>query len=248
MSNINSKSPHFGGYYFLQGLKLIFKPGIKRYTLIPILLNIVLYVLLWWYAWGEIQAWVGAWLQSLSNNWSWLAYVLYPVIWLSMVLLTMYTFVIMSLLLASPFFGFLTQALQNQWQGKQAERVSFREILLLVPRSISRELGKIMSFLPWLFAILLCYIIPGVNLFTGFFWVLFLSWFNLVQFADYIFDNNSISFNQMKVVLKQNKVLSLSFGFTVTIFMMVPLLNILVIPAAVAGAALMYWENFQAEK
>ena len=61
-----------------------------------------------------------------------------------------------------------------------------------------------------------------------------------IQYCDYPMDNNKVSFRQMKIMLAEKRLTSVSFGALVQLGMMVPFINLIVMPAAVIGATL-YW-------
>ena len=58
-------------------------------------------------------------------------------------------------------------------------------------------------------------------------------------------DNNQISFAQMRKLLGQKRLSALSFGTVTMLFTMVPVLNFLAMPAAVAGATLFWVEEYK---
>jgi CysZ protein len=64
-----------------------------------------------------------------------------------------------------------------------------------------------------------------------------------IQYCDYPMDNNKVSFRQMKVMLAERRLTSLSFGAIVQIGMMIPLVNLIMMPAAVIGATLFWCEE-----
>jgi CysZ protein len=66
-----------------------------------------------------------------------------------------------------------------------------------------------------------------------------------IQYKDYPFDNNKISFTQMKDILKKNKGLSYSFGITVAVFSMIPIVNLVVMPVAICGATALWVDYYQ---
>ncbi len=61
-----------------------------------------------------------------------------------------------------------------------------------------------------------------------------------VQYIDYPADNNKMSWTEMMVWLRQRRWQSLSFGAVTYAALLVPVLNLLIMPAAVAGATL-FW-------
>ena len=65
-----------------------------------------------------------------------------------------------------------------------------------------------------------------------------------VQFIDYPMDASEISFGVMLKALADQRWLVLGFGATVSALLLVPLVNLLVIPAAVIGGSLLASEHF----
>lgn len=65
-----------------------------------------------------------------------------------------------------------------------------------------------------------------------------------VQYMDYPMDNNHISFLQLRQALQQKKLLSLSFGISTLLFIYIPIINLFVMPAAVAGATAMWVDEY----
>ncbi|WP_346010124.1 EI24 domain-containing protein [Pseudomonas sp. WS 5013] len=62
----------------------------------------------------------------------------------------------------------------------------------------------------------------------------------LVKDIDYPCDNNKVSWDDMLAWLREKRWQSLGFGGTVYLSLLIPFVNILVMPAAVAGATL-FW-------
>ena len=56
-----------------------------------------------------------------------------------------------------------------------------------------------------------------------------------MQYFDYCVDNNNQSFASLKSFMAANRWVSFSFGCAVMIILMIPVINILVAPAAVIG-------------
>ena len=88
--------------------------------------------------------------------------------------------------------------------------------------------------------------IPLLNLITpiiGFYWG---AWNLYLQYLDYPADNNKISFGALLVDSRSQRKSALSFGGLVLLGSSIPLLNLLVMPAAVAGATSLWVANQQA--
>jgi CysZ protein len=68
-----------------------------------------------------------------------------------------------------------------------------------------------------------------------------------IQYCDYPMDNNKVSFPQMKQLMKARRVTSIGFGGLVQLGMLVPVLNLFLMPAAVVGATIFWVEEYAAE-
>ena len=112
--------------------------------------------------------------------------------------------------------------------------------MAMLPRTIGRELRKLAYFAPRALALLVLSFIPVLNLAAAPLWLLFGVWMMAVQYIDYPADNNKLSWSDMMGWLRQRRWQSLSFGAVTYAALLVPVLNLLIMPAAVAGATL-FW-------
>ena len=58
-----------------------------------------------------------------------------------------------------------------------------------------------------------------------------------IEYMDYPMGNHNHTFPAIKNTLRQNRMLALGFGTAVMAFTMIPIINLVVMPAAVAGAS-----------
>ncbi len=72
---------------------------------------------------------------------------------------------------------------------------------------------------------------------------LFHAWFMTLTYIDYPTDNHRIAMKDVRVWMKQRQWLSLGFGIGVLVASMIPIVNCLTIPAAVAGATKFWIEK-----
>ena len=86
--------------------------------------------------------------------------------------------------------------------------------------------------------------IPVVNLIAAPLWLLFGVWMMAIQYIDYPADNHKLGWNEMLAWLRQKRWQSMSFGGIVYLVLLVPVVNLLMMPAAVAGATL-FWVREQ---
>jgi CysZ protein len=117
----------------------------------------------------------------------------------------------------------------------------------LISRTLLRELKKLEYFIPRYLGLLLISFIPVVNIVSPVLWFVFGAWVLTLQYLDYALDNNGHSFADLHQALKLQPLTTLGFGFVVAIGFMIPLVNLLVMPAAVCGATLYWSEQIKAE-
>ncbi|MEO8400840.1 MAG: sulfate transporter CysZ [Gammaproteobacteria bacterium] len=234
--------PTTGFQYLSDGFKLIFKPGLKRFVIIPLIINTCLFVSLFYltrHFFNEFDLWVEGHLPSWLK---WLGQILWLVFFSGFLLVMIYTFVTVANLISAPFNSFLAEKVELYLTGNTLEQKSWREVLADVPRVIGRQLAILGYYLPRAIFLLLCFFIPIVQFFAAFLWFLFNAWFMTLQFLDYPTDNHKVPLRDVHAWTWQNRLLSLSFGSSILILTMIPGLNFFVAPAAVAGATKL-WVN-----
>jgi len=242
-----NKRSGFG--YFFYGIKLATTPGIRRFVLLPLLTNIILIGAALYYVLNKIDHWVSYILSFLPDLLSWLSYLLWPLMTLSILAVSMYYFTTLANFIASPFNGLLAEKVEQMLDGQEPNEEGFTGFLKDIPRIFAREWRKIIYTLPKMIGLFILLLIPGLGQTIGpIVWFLFASWMYAIQYCDYPFDNHKISFNHMRGNLKQEKGCAYSFGILVTFFTAVPFINLFVMPVAVCGATAMWVEQFKNDK
>ncbi len=117
------------------------------------------------------------------------------------------------------------------------------QALKQTPATLWNEARKIGYFLLRALPLLILFFIPGINLFAPFIWFAFSAWLLSLEYLDYPMGNRNIQFPQQRQILKQHRVSSLSFGSSVLVLTMTPVVNFIVMPLAVAGATALYLEK-----
>jgi len=230
-------NPFTGIRYFQRGLKSLTNPGLKRFIVLPLLLNIVLMGGVSWWGMSEISGLVDTVVEWLPSWLSWLSWILLPVAVLTLLVVVIYFFSAILNLIASPFNGLLSEALETQMTGKSLPEES---LAATIARTLARELRKLAYFIPRYVLLLVISFIPVINVASPVLWFLFGAWVLTLQYLDYAMDNNGHSFAELHQALRKQPLTTLGFGFVVAIGFMIPIVNMLVMPAAVCGATL-YW-------
>jgi CysZ protein len=69
------------------------------------------------------------------------------------------------------------------------------------------------------------------------------SWLLALEYLAYPLENQGMRFSEVRRYARARRVLSFSFGAAVLLATVVPLINLMIMPAAVAGATVMWFEG-----
>ncbi len=254
------KKPGFlaGAQYFLRGISLINTPGLRRFVIIPLSINIILFSLAIWFGIYWVDAQIDELEQFISENtpaslqWladlaEWLKWILIPLAILVMLAIMFYTFALLANLIAAPFNSLLADQIEAHLTGSQhSGNSSALYIVKDIGPSLLSELRKLLYFLIRAIPLLMLFIIPALNIVAGLLWFIFSAWMLVIEYNDYPMGNHSIRFPDQRQALKSNRFFALGFGATTMAATMIPIINFITMPAAVAGSTAMwvdYWKD-----
>lgn len=220
------------------GISLILQPGLRRFAVIPLLINLLLYVGLGWLAYVYFDQLVTLYLPQ-EGIWTFLEWVLWPLAIFSFVLLAFYTFTIIANLLGSPFNGILAARTESYLTGRPPPEAS-DNLVSSTADSILGEFGKLFYFVLVSIPILVVFLVPGLNIIAPPLWMLASFWFLSIEYCDYPMGNHGIRPAAQRHRLRKKRVDSIAFGAGATVLMLTPLLQLAAMPALVAGAT-RYW-------
>ena len=233
-----------GAGYFFRGLSMLPQRGIRAFVIIPLSANILLFGLLGKLALGYILALVATTEAALPDWLSFLTWILIPFLWLAGGLLTGYSSTFLVLLLTSPFHSLLAEKVEEQVTGRPVPALEgVTAALLQIPRGIAREISKYLYYIPMALVVLVLSFIPGINAFSPLLWFLLGAWMMSLQFLDYPMDNHRLPFREVRSASAARRLSSLGFGGMVAFVSGIPLINLIVVPAAVIGATLLWCEE-----
>jgi CysZ protein len=242
-----ANTPIDGAGYLLRGLGLITKPGIRPFVLIPLMVNILVFSLLIWLGINQFELLMERFLPA-ENGWlSWLRWLLWPLFAIAIVLIVFYTFTVIANLIAAPFNGLLAEKVERHLGGEPPlqQQGGVKKMIKDVAPSLLSEVRKMSYFLLRAIPLLLLFFIPGINLIAPIIWIVFSAWFLALEYGDYPMANHGLHFKSQRQRLKQARFTALAFGGGLTLMMMVPILNFLAMPTAVAGATLFWKERLK---
>ncbi len=148
----------------------------------------------------------------------------------------------------NPFLGLLAEQLEGSLTGKPLPDTGLLGIAKDLPRIMAREWRKLMYYLPRALLLLALYFVPGIGQTVApVLWFLFSAWMLAIQYCDYPFDNHKVSFADMRRALRQHKTDNLQFGALVSLFTMIPILNLVILPVAVCGATAMWVDRYRSQ-
>jgi CysZ protein len=238
-----SVAPVSGAGYLLQGIRLIARPGLRRFVIAPLLINILVFS-------AGIAAGVSwferfvTWMHGQVPGWlQWLDWVLWPLFILMLLVLVFYGFSMIANLIASPFNGLLAEKVELLLTGRPLDQGGGTVQVLkdLVPTLID-ELRKVLYALLLAIPFLVLLFVPLVG---PVLWFLYTAWVLVLQYTDYPMGNNGLKFRDMRRRLRERWGLSMGFGAATAGLSLVPVLNFIAMPSAVAGATALWVREFK---
>ncbi|XKM14334.1 sulfate transporter CysZ [Orbaceae bacterium ac157xtp] len=232
--------------HFIQGINLIQMPGLRRYVILPMLANIIVMSLLFFWMFNKISSIVNLGLDYMPSWLHWLGYIATFLVIVTFSIVFCYFFSTITNIIAAPFNGLLAEHVESILLGKPAPDTTIWSLIKDIPRIMKREVQKLIYYIIWAVPLLLTYLIPILGqTITPVAWFIFTAWMVNIQYADYAFDNHKVNFDRMKQLLKQDKADNLLFGSIVSFFTLIPILNLFIMPVAVCGSTAMWVDRYR---
>jgi len=223
-----------GAGFFLTGMRLITQPGIRRFALTPLLINIIIFSALIYFGYQQFGVLLDSFLPAEDGWFGWLRWVLVPFFFIFVLMITFFTFSIVANIIGAPFNGMLANAVERHLTGKTAENnSSFKQALANAVPMILSELKKLGYYILISIPFLVLLFIPVLGQLG---WLLVSAWILTVQYVDFPLDNHDIKFSELRKRLGKKRMIAFGFGGSVMFTMAIPIINFFVMPIAVAGA------------
>ncbi|MBF7072650.1 sulfate transporter CysZ [Glaciecola sp. MH2013] len=244
---MNNKS---GASYFFDGFGLITTKGLKRFVFVPLFINLLLFGTAFYFLIPQIQAGVTYIVDLIPDFMAWLKtaleYILWPIAVVTVLLVFALIFGTLANWIAAPFNGLLSEKVERHLTGQSMGDEGLLSAVKDIPRTLGREMSKMMYFIPRAIGFLiLFFMLPVIGQII---WFLFTAWMMAVQYCDYPFDNHKVGFKDMRRQLNQRKSQCFSFGIMVNIFSLIPIMNFLVMPVAICGATSLWVDEYSGQK
>lgn len=231
MLNIKSgNNPLLALHCLLQGVKLLNHPRLRKYLLIPLFINIVLYSGAFVLGYHSVSALIH---QFIPDWLAWLNWILWPLFFICFLIVGFFTFTLLANLIAAPYYSVLSakvlQIISDQ---------SVPEVEQPWDKVFVGELRRVGYLLLRAVPLLVLFLIPVVNLIAPLLWAVFAAWGIAMEFMAYPLESRGLAFPAQKRFLQQVRWGALSFGGVTGFALTLPVVNLFIGQAAVIGATL----------
>lgn len=235
-----------GPRYLLRGFRLIVHPELRRFFLLPLCINIIVFAVLIWLVatqYGTLIDWL------LPTAHSWWAALTRKLLWLMFALTTgvllFFGFTLAANVVAAPFNGLLAERVERVLGAVTADGAdSSTGLWSGAWRTFANELKKLLYFVSVFMLVLGLTLIPVINLAAPLLWGLVGSWLLALEYLAYPMENHALRFVEVRRAAREKRLLTLGFGIATMVATLIPLINFAVMPASVAGATAMYRDKW----
>jgi len=221
---------------FFVGFKAVAtKRELWPYVWIPLLINIVVYAIVVGvgiYFYGDLMAYFmptgEAWYIAILRFFAWIIFTL--VIGLGI----FFTFFIVASTIASPFNERLSAKYEELLTGRRVEEGL--GMTAVITQEIKRLIVYVIIFGLLLFLTSMISFIPFINFTVPLLWLLFAVYVAAFEFISYVLDRRGLLLGRKLSYLRSRLLRCGGFGLATAWGMLIPIVNVAVIPCAVVGA------------
>ena len=228
--------------YALRGGRLLTQPGLRRFVIGPVAINVVVFA----FAIASFGQLFQHMIDRFCVGWpDWALGVAWLVFGTLAAVAVFFTFSLVANVLASPFNGLLADAVERHLtRPGEVLEFSWKKLLAETGRALTAALRKLFYFAWRAVPLLILSVIPGLNLLATPLWILFGGWMLAIEYLDCPLGNHGRLFPSAVETLRGERRMALGFGVSLSLLTMIPLLNVLAMPIGVAGATAMYCAHF----
>ncbi|MGD8421786.1 MAG: sulfate transporter CysZ [Gammaproteobacteria bacterium] len=228
-----------------RALQLLNQPGIRRYVILPLLINVLIFGGLIWFGHNLVDPYIQkmvSYLPGFLDFLEWLVWLFFGVL---AAITVFFTFTPVANIIAAPFNALMSEKIELHLTGRAASsNVGFARMAI---DSIRSQVGKLLYIALWGLGLLLVTLIPVVNFIAPILWFIFGSWLLTLEYFDYPMGNHDLGFAEEKKRLRARHGISLGFGGAMMIMTSIPVINFFAMPLGVAAATLLWVEQFRQE-
>lgn len=220
---------------------LILQPGLRRFVILPFLISLVLFA-----SWlGLSTYWLHSWVEQLiPHGERWLFWLIEPLLIFVLILGMLYSFTIVANLISLPFSTLLAEQLELHTQVEPlfpgaGLKSLLNSTLIGWKTQLSCLNYQIIRMLP----LLIVSLIPMVNILATWVFFAFSAWMLSLTYMSTPMGNHNLSFTEILQTCKARKGLMFGLGTGLMLLALIPLFNLLIVPAGTAAATLIWVEK-----
>lgn len=226
-----------GFFNVFRAIATLTTPGIRKYIIVPLIINIALFSMTIYYVSQEFNAW----LNSILPTWlDWLNWLIWPLFSIAILVVVFYTFTIIANIIAAPFNSLLSAKYQQILTKAETTATENESLGKLISRTISAEVKKWIYMIKWFIPLLIITVIPFINIVAPFLWIVFAVWMLAIEYLDYPMGNQNHYFPEIKTAAHKHTGLTLGTGIALFILTSTPFLNFIAMPVGVLSATKNY--------
>lgn len=243
-----------GAHYVRRGFQLVREPKLRKFVVIPLSINIVLFLGLIWLLGGfyadllqgvssdeSVSGWREYWLvDSLFSLLEALFWLFFGV---AMILMITYTFTLVANLIAAPFNSLLAEKVERHLTGEFSTEDSWKHVVKSIPKVLASEFKKMLYMLMWSLPLIILSIIPVTQIIAPLLWFTFGAWLLSLEYLDYPMGNHHHTFQSIRATMRKNRGLATGFGSLTLLLTSIPFVNMFMMPIAVAGATALWLDK-----
>lgn len=231
----SSVRPFGGAAYLLEGAALLRAPALRRFVVWPVGISAVLWVLATAVLVNRAGALIRALAARLPDWLDWLTWLIWPALLVTVAVVFAYGFAVVVALLAAPFYAALARRAELLLDP-HAPTPPALPLAVELWRCARAELRKLGYFALIGLPLLVSLWIPGVNLVTAPLWLVWTAWLVAVEYLDFPAGNHGHDFRAVRALARRTPFQALGFGAVTLAGLAIPVVNLIVMPAAVVGA------------
>ncbi len=238
--------------YIGVGFRLIRTPGLRRFVWMPLAVNLLVFGVMGWWIYGWTNTWMTSWsLFSSFGDW-WIVQAFATLLrWLftAALLFSMaFFFTLLANLIGAPFNGLLSERVEAHLVGDTRQPApSWLTLIKTLPRLMGSELAKLGYLIICLVPLFILQFIPLINIVAPALLFLFGAWMFTLEYMDYPMGNHGALFRDVRKQMRLHRSASYGFGCAVAFLSSIPILNLFIMPVAVAGATALYVDHIREE-
>lgn len=231
LKSSNPNNPLFAVGCIIDGLKLLPHRDLRKYLLIPLLINIVLYSGAFYLGYHTVSTLIQ---QAIPDWLAWLSWILWPLFFISFLVIGFFSFTLLANLIAAPYYSQLSAKTLQIISGDVVSETNEQPW----DRVFIGELKRIGYLLLRVLPLLLLFLIPVVNVIAPLLWAVFAAWGLAMEFLAYPLENRGLPFPEQKQFLQQTRWGALSFGGLTGLGLSIPVVNLMAGQTAVIAATI----------